>query len=56
MVASCPPRTPLLDDSFGSWVLKAQENGAMYDKCREAALAGQPIEAPSYSLGGKLKP
>lgn len=37
-VASCPPRTPLADDSFGAWVLKAQELGAMYDKCRTAVL------------------
>lgn len=38
MVASCPPRTTLSDDSFGAWVLKAQELAAMYDKCRTAAL------------------
>lgn len=56
IVASCPARSPLLDDSFGSWVLKAQEVAGMYDKCREAALAGQPAAAVDYSLGGKLKP
>lgn len=53
VVASCPPRTPLLDDSFGSWVLKAQEIGGQYDKCREAALAGQPIAPVDYSLSRK---
>jgi hypothetical protein len=37
--AACPPRTPLLDDSFGAWVLKANELAAMYDECRAAALA-----------------
>lgn len=42
VVASCPARSPLLDDSFGSWVLKAQEVGAQYDKCRAAALADAP--------------
>ena len=50
VVASCPPRTPLLDDSFGSWVLKAQEVGGQYDVCREAALAGQPVPKPEYTL------
>src|SRR5437868_12848332 len=55
VVASCPPRQPLLDDTFGSWMLKAQETGAMYDKCSAAALAGQPAVKPDYRLGGKLK-
>jgi hypothetical protein len=54
-VASCPPRSPLRDDAFGSWVLIAQATGTQYDKCREAALAGQPVEKPDYSFGGKLK-
>lgn len=41
VVASCPPRTPLLDDTFGAWVLKAQELAAMYDECREAAIGAR---------------
>jgi hypothetical protein len=30
-----------VDDSFGAWVLKAQELAALYDRCRAAALAGE---------------
>lgn len=41
VVASCPPRTPLADDSFGAWVLKAQELAQAYDKCRAAVLGQQ---------------
>jgi hypothetical protein len=38
VVASCPPRPPLDDDSFGAWVLMAQRLASMYDECRAAAL------------------
>jgi len=31
-------------------VLKAQEVGGQYDVCREAALAGQPVPKPEYTL------
>ena len=41
VVVSCPPRTPLADDSFGAWVLKAQELAQAYDRCRAAALASK---------------
>lgn len=38
LITSCPERTPLTGDSFGDWVLKAQEVGGQYDICRAAAL------------------
>jgi hypothetical protein len=50
VVASCPPRTPLADDSFGAWVLKAQELAQAYDKCR-AAVLGQQVTSKSKPAG-----
>jgi hypothetical protein len=51
VVSSCPKLTELSDPSFGATVLKLIEVAGIYAECREAALAGQPIEKPSYSLG-----
>jgi hypothetical protein len=39
LVASCPPLTPLTDDSFGATTLKLVEVAGLYHRCREAALA-----------------
>jgi hypothetical protein len=38
VTASCPERQPLLDDSFGAWVLWAQQMATTYDRCRAAQL------------------
>ena len=56
MVASCPEPSPLLDDTMGGLLAKVVEQGNTYRECRAAALAGQPLDATSYSLGGKIKP
>lgn len=53
MVSSCPKLTELSDPSFGATVLKLVEVAGVYNECREAALAGQPIHKPSYSLSPK---
>lgn len=53
MVAACPKLTPLSDDSFGATTLKLIEVANQYRECREAALAGQPLERPDYSLPSK---
>lgn len=37
--ASCPPLTPLTDDSFGATTLKLLEVTQAYHECRAAALA-----------------
>lgn len=55
MVASCPPLTPLSDDTFGATTLKLVEVAGQYAECRAAALAGKPAAPVDYSLGGKLK-
>lgn len=55
MVASCPPLTPLSDDTFGATTLKLVEVAGIYAECRAAALAGKPSEPVSYGLGGKLR-
>lgn len=38
LLASCPPLQPLSDDTFGAIVLKLEEVGTTYRKCRAAAL------------------
>lgn len=55
MVASCPPLTPLSDDTFGATTLKLAEVAGQYNECRAAALAGRPTAPVSYELGGKLR-
>lgn len=55
MVASCPPLSPLSDDTFGATTLKLVEVAGVYNECRAAALAGKPADPVSYELGGKLK-
>lgn len=50
MVSSCPALTPLNDDSMGALLAKLVEVGNTYRECREAALAGQPVGKPDYSL------
>ena len=40
-VASCPPLTPLAEDSFGATTVKLIEVAGIYHRCRAAALAGQ---------------
>lgn len=37
VVASCPPLTPLSDDSFGATTLKLVEVSGIYYQCRAAA-------------------
>jgi hypothetical protein len=39
LTVSCPPLTPLTDDSFGATTLKLIEVAGQYRQCREAALA-----------------
>jgi hypothetical protein len=39
LTVSCPPLTPLTDDSFGATTLKLIEVAGQYRMCREAALA-----------------
>lgn len=41
LTASCPPLTPLADDSFGATTLKLVEVAGLYHRCRTAALALQ---------------
>lgn len=38
VVVSCPPLTPLSDDSFGATTMKLVEVAQQYNKCRKAAL------------------
>jgi hypothetical protein len=38
LIASCPPLTPLTDDSFGATTLKLIEVAGQYHECRCAAL------------------
>lgn len=56
VVASCPPLTELSDDTMGALLAKLIDVSNQYRDCRAAALAGQPVSTPNYSLGGKLKP
>lgn len=41
MVMSCPPLTPLSEDSFGATTRKLLEVAQQYHECRAAALAGR---------------
>ncbi len=36
MIASCPPLTPLPDDTFGATVNKLAEVAGIYNECRKA--------------------
>lgn len=45
VVASCPPLTPLADDSFGATFNKLVEVAGIYRRCRAAALGTQPQPA-----------
>lgn len=54
VVSSCPVLTPLSDDSMGALLAKLVEVSNTYRDCREAALAGQPIAKPNYSLKPSL--
>lgn len=56
VVSNCPPLAPLSDDSMGSLLTKLVDVANQYRDCREAALAGKPLEPVSYELpAGKLK-
>ena len=39
LTVSCPPLTPLADDSFGATTVKLIEVAGIYHRCRAAALA-----------------
>lgn len=39
LAVSCPPLTPLADDTFGATTLKLIEVAGIYHRCRTAALA-----------------
>ena len=41
VVASCPERATLEDDTLGAWVSLAFSLAQQYDKCREAALGSE---------------
>ena len=39
VTTSCPEQTPLIDPTFGGYVLKVQEIGGQYRECRAACLS-----------------
>lgn len=41
VIANCPALGPVMDETFGGTVQALIETSIQYNKCREAALAGQ---------------